>query len=85
MEGAIVAEVSIFMVMVGFAFGFLVKGLIDTKFEKEVQKSLIRVGQMADDEIEDKDEEIKRLKEVIEGLQFERAVERFEKLKEVDA
>lgn len=60
MEMVIIAEVSILTFMAGFALGVTIKGMIDTKFDKAVQKSLIRIGQMADDEIEEKDKTIKK-------------------------
>lgn len=98
MEMVIIAEVSILTFMAGFALGVTIKGMIDTKFDKAVQKSLIRVGQMADDEIEEKDKIIKRknnelsekneeindLKEAIKDLQFEKTINKLDDLKGFD-
>ena len=94
----IIAEVSILTFMAGFALGVTIKGMIDTKFDKAVQKSLIRVGQMADDEIEEKDKIIKRknnelsekneeindLKKAIKDLQFEKTINKLDDLKGFD-
>ena len=98
MEMVIIAEVSILTFMAGFALGVTIKGMIDTKFDKAVQKSLIRVGQMADDEIEEKDKIIKRknnelsekneeindLKKAIKDLQFEKTINKLDDLKGFD-
>ncbi len=98
MELVIIAEVSILTFMAGFALGVTIKGMIDTKFDKAVQKSLIRVGQMADDEIEEKDKIIKRknnelsekneeindLKKAIKDLQFEKTINKLDDLKGFD-
>lgn len=98
MEMVIIAEVSILTFMAGFALGVTIKGMIDTKFDKAVQKSLIRIGQMADDEIEEKDKIIKRknnelsekneeindLKKAIKDLQFEKTINKLDDLKGFD-
>lgn len=88
MTMATVAEVAILTFMIGFSLGIVIKGLIDKKFERVVQKSLIRVGQMADDEIErkdktieDKNKEIERLSNMVNDLQIKRAIEKLEELK----
>ena len=47
----------------GCLIGFLWKGDIDRRFEKKLQMHLIEVGQMADDEIEALQNQIKELKE----------------------
>ena len=60
MEIIVAVEVSILTFMAGFILGVIIKGMIDTKFDRAVQKSLIRIGQMADDEIEEKDKTIKK-------------------------
>ena len=64
----ITVEIAILTFMIGFVIGVAVKGNIDRKFDKKVQESLIRVGQMADDEIEDKNVEIERLKMELASL-----------------
>lgn len=81
----IVAEVAILTFVAGFVVGVAVKGIIDRRFEKKVQESLIRVGQMADDEIEEKDKKINKLENAVKELQLELAVYKLNKLKEIDA
>ena len=86
-----VAEVSIITFVAGFILGTIVKGVIDRKFERVVQKTLIEVGQMADDEIEQKDKtikekeiEIERLSSLVNELQIKRAIKRLHTLEDID-
>lgn len=60
----------------GCLLGFLWKGNIDRRFEKKLQKSLIRVGQYADDEIEALQKENDRLHQTVTDLQIQLAERR---------
>ena len=67
--------------MAGVLLGVIIMEIIDKKANKKIQESLVIIGQIADDEIEEKDREIRRLTEAVNDLQIEIAKKRTRKIR----